>query len=484
MDMFEKVIKRIFEKSNNREDRLLVIVLLVFSIAANLVFISFNSETFIASRPILIVFTTIEAITFIFALLNILQPARLIIPAGGFVAVTLLLFRGGIHDDAIGGYYLLLISCSLLLGRRGLLIFGFLDTAAIIIIGLLETSGKITTHFGPVTERSTVATTAFFVIASSLALYFFITRLSHSIESARRNEREQIAANRDLKKLQAILEKRVNDRTAELQALFASMNDLVIIFDQEGRYQKILSDSSNLLLAHPEDLIGKTIHEFFPKKEADRFVRHIQKVSQTRTTMSIEYFIKTNDRKVYFDASVSPIEKDTVIWVARDITDRKLLEEGAHFIGTHDILTKLCNRAFFEEELSRLDNSRLFPVSVFMFDVDGLKILNDTQGHAAGDEILKRTGKVLSESFRNEDMIARIGGDEFVVLLPKTDEKAAHLALERIEHFLKLDNEDNATLLSISIGMAICTEKGSLIKAIKQADERMYQNKRSKQKIK
>jgi diguanylate cyclase (GGDEF)-like protein/PAS domain S-box-containing protein len=478
--MVKKIIQQVQKKSGNKDDRALTIALLLFSITANFVFISFNSETFITSRPIVFAFTIIEIITLIFAFLDILQPARIIFPFGGFVVVTILLFMGGIHDDAIGGYYLLLIFSTLLLGRKGLIFFGLLNTLAIIIIGYLETSGRIVTHFGPLTETSTIVTTAFFMVACSLTLYFFISRLKRMVEIARENEQEQIAANQELIKLQAILEKRVKERTSELQALFASMQDLVIVYNQEGRYLKILSASSNLLLALPEDFVGKTIHEFFPKEDADRFVRHIQKVLQTQTTISIEYSIQVNQRKVHFEASVSPLNENTVIWVARDITDRKLLEEGAHFIGTHDILTKLYNRTFFEEELSRLEKSRLFPVSVFMIDVDGLKIVNDKQGHAAGDEILKRTGKVLMKSFRSEDMVARIGGDEFVVLLPKTNEEAAQIAMDRINHFLKQNNKDNPMELRISIGIATTYDKGTVMAAMKQADERMYENKRSK----
>ena len=160
--------------------------------------------------------------------------------------------------------------------------------------------------------------------------------------------------------------------------------------------------------------------------------------------------------------------------------DRKQRENESFFIGTHDQLTGLYNRTFFEEELSRLEKSRLFPISIFMFDVDKLKIVNDTQGHPAGDEILRRTAQVLMKSFRSEDMVARIGGDEFVALLPRTDENTAHLTLERIKHFLELNNKNKPDILKISIGMATCEKQGSLAATLKQADDRMYLDKRSK----
>ena len=194
----------------------------------------------------------------------------------------------------------------------------------------------------------------------------------------------------------------------------------------------------------------------------------------------IEYSLEINHHKIWFDASVSYLDKDKVIWVARDITDRKLMEEKTTFIGIHDSLTKLYNRAFFEEELSRLEKSRLFPVSIFMIDMDGLKIINDSQGHPAGDELIKRVAKVLKESFRPEDMVARIGGDEFVVVLPMTKENAAFSALKRINHFLELNNKNNKNNLIISVGVATCNKPGSLSGTVKKADDLMYLDKRSK----
>ena len=278
-----------------------------------------------------------------------------------------------------------------------------------------------------------------------------------------------------------IAEKALLDSESELQALFASMKDLVIVYNKDGRYLKIAATDAQLLILPSKDLIGRTIHEVFPKTEADRWVNHIRNVLETQKADHIEYSLKIDNKELWFDASVSPINKDTVIWVAREITDRKQLEEKTRFIGVHDSLTQLYNRSYFEEELSRLEKSRLYPVSIFMIDVDGLKIINDSQGHAAGDHLLQRAAHVLMKSFRSEDMVARIGGDEFVVLLPSTDEEAAQSALNRIQHFLLLDNKDNPkTELIISVGLATGKKPGSLSGKLKEADGLMYQNKQAR----
>ncbi len=479
--MIANLLRKILIPPNTdtKTDRRFVIVILVFSIISSLFFISFDTGTFGSIRSILIVMTILEVISLLFAYWNLLLFARIVLPNAAFVAFTLLLVYGGVHDDSLGGYYLLLIFAAFLLGRWGLLFFGLLNTIAIFIIGMAETSGKLITHFGPLTDPSTIFTTAFFMAAVSLALFFFVTHLSNMIQLARKNEQKQIRTTRDLKKLKKVLEQRVMDRTAELQALFASMQDLVIVFDKEGRYLRIVN-SESLLINSPDRLIGNTLQDAFPKKEAARLVNHIQEVLKFQKTMPIEYPLMQGNRKIWYNASVSPLSKDTVVWVARDITERKQQEEKSIFIGTHDEMTGLYNRTYFEEELNRLKQSRLIPISIFMMDVDKLKTINDNQGHSAGDELLMRAARVLMASFRAEDMIARIGGDEFAAILPRADETAAQLVVDRIHHFLEVNNAGKDNMLELSIGVATCHEKCSLTATLKQADDRMYRDKQGR----
>lgn len=468
-------------KFHNPQERRFIIVILVFLIIATLIIFSFNPGSQVQIRPILIGFNLFAIIALFFALRDRLEPARLIIPLVGFIVVTLLLFYGGIHDDVIGGFYILLIVVTLLLGRKGLLVFGFLNTVAIVIIGVAEINGKITTRFGPLTDPSTVFASAAFMVTASLALHFFVDYLYRMIETARKNEQGQKRAIRALNQLKTSLEQRVKDSNAELNAVFTSMPDLVIIYDQEGRYLKIPTTNSQYLMNYKEDRIGKTVHDVLPREVANRFVQHIQAVLKTQKTLQIEYILEINHKKVWFNTSVSPLNKKSVIWIARDISDRKRIEEKARFAGTHDELTKLYNRTFFDEELTRLDKSRLFPVSLFMIDVDKLKTTNDTQGHAAGDKMLQRVAGVLGKAFRAEDVVARIGGDEFAVILPLTNEEGAQQAQKRIHHFLGLDNVKNdQNELSISVGVATCNKSGSLMETLKKADDAMYSEKRDK----
>jgi diguanylate cyclase (GGDEF)-like protein/PAS domain S-box-containing protein len=164
-----------------------------------------------------------------------------------------------------------------------------------------------------------------------------------------------------------------------------------------------------------------------------------------------------------------------------DIHARKLAEMKLQHLNMHDSLTGLYNRAYFMASLERLERGRQYPISVLMADVDQLKTINDRQGHACGDDLLRRAAQVLTLAFRAEDIIARIGGDEFAVLLPETNAKAAEAVQRRFYEMLKEHNTNHFTEnpISISSGISTAAEYGiSLSETLKEADSRMYQHKR------
>jgi diguanylate cyclase (GGDEF)-like protein len=162
-----------------------------------------------------------------------------------------------------------------------------------------------------------------------------------------------------------------------------------------------------------------------------------------------------------------------------DIVERRQVEHQLRSLSIHDALTGLYNRLFFDEALARLERERRFPVSILMADVDELKDINDRSGHAAGDAALKRVAQVLTAAFRDGDIIARIGGDEFAVLLPDTDAGASAEALLRVRQVLKEHNGAQAGMhLGLSFGMGTA-EDGELLEAgLHRADANMYRKKR------
>jgi len=149
--------------------------------------------------------------------------------------------------------------------------------------------------------------------------------------------------------------------------------------------------------------------------------------------------------------------------------------------STHDALTGLFNRAYFDNEMGRLGRGRQSPISVVIADIDGLKFCNDTCGHAAGDALIKATARALIESFRAEDVLARIGGDEFGVLLPGVAADQVEVTLMRLRTAVDRTEPPVAGFpLSVSFGSATTLVPTGLTEAIKLADQRMYREKRAK----
>jgi diguanylate cyclase (GGDEF)-like protein len=143
----------------------------------------------------------------------------------------------------------------------------------------------------------------------------------------------------------------------------------------------------------------------------------------------------------------------------------------------HDSLTGLYNRAFFEEELKRLNTNRQLPLSVILGDANGLKLTNDVLGHKQGDKLLETIGKILKESCREEDIVARLSGDEFAILLPKTGEEGVRKICERI-NFSCAAYKADFLKPSISLGYGIKTSYSENIEDIlKTAEDMMYKNK-------
>jgi diguanylate cyclase (GGDEF)-like protein len=162
-----------------------------------------------------------------------------------------------------------------------------------------------------------------------------------------------------------------------------------------------------------------------------------------------------------------------------DITDRKKAESDLLYLSYHDHLTGLYNRGFFENELKRLDTNQNFPLSIIMCDINGLKLINDSFGHDIGDALLKSAAEIIKKACRKEDIIARIGGDEFVVILPKTTEEYAQQISNHIKELASKEKVDNVEL-SIACGYDTKTsDNQSIIELISNAENHMYQHKLS-----
>lgn len=197
----------------------------------------------------------------------------------------------------------------------------------------------------------------------------------------------------------------------------------------------------------------------------------------------INYALDGSERYVLLQFSVLPGHEGdwALVQVAlTDITARKKAEAYLEYLGKHDVLTKLHNRAFYVDELNRLERKSLRPVSAVVIDLNGLKEANDQLGHDAGDALLRRLGEVLNGAATQPNHAARIGGDEFAVLMPGADKQAVAAMVETIGELLKINNQfySNAPL-SISLGVAT-SEPGETMEAmVRRADIAMYAQKRA-----
>ncbi len=161
-----------------------------------------------------------------------------------------------------------------------------------------------------------------------------------------------------------------------------------------------------------------------------------------------------------------------------NITARKKAEAYLEYLGKHDVLTRLHNRSFYVDELNRLQRKRQFPVTILIMDLDGLKAANDLLGHAAGDALLRRAGEVLANAVSRPAVAARIGGDEFAVLMAGADEHDGEALMEHIRKLTELNNQFHSEQrMSLSVGMA--TSRGETLEdTVRRADTAMYEEKR------
>ncbi len=271
--------------------------------------------------------------------------------------------------------------------------------------------------------------------------------------------------------------------------------------ESEDRYRQLFEMESDAIFLIAEDdgqilevnnaaaaLYGFSREELRSFRNTDLSAEPEKTTQATRTgvtTIPIRWHRKKNGTVFPVEIRASHFEwrgRRVHIAAIRDVTERQGAEEQLRFLGFHDAMTGLYNRTYFEEELDRLDHRRDGAVGILVTDLDGLKLVNDTLGHEKGDALLVETARVLEEVVRKSDMVARIGGDEFTILLPGADEALMEEVVGRIGAAL-CEREENAASGSalvprLSLGWAISADSGTPMRtAFRVADDRMYRDK-------
>ena len=268
------------------------------------------------------------------------------------------------------------------------------------------------------------------------------------------------------------------------EALFANSSDAIALADKEQQIMAINQQFSRLFGYSLEEIKGKSPDEVLAgnigRNEAKSMTQNVL-TGQNIALEAVRYAKGGKAIEVSIKGVPVVIDGEVVggYGIYTDISERKRYEEKLRFLSLHDQLTGLYNRAYFENELQRLTGSREYPISIISADLNGLKLINDTLGHGRGDDLLKVAAQALKESLRSSDILARVGGDEFVIILPGTSKAGGKSIARRISAIADKHNRDYPEMpLSISLGIATTAHvEQPLEEVLKDADDTMYRNK-------
>lgn len=272
-------------------------------------------------------------------------------------------------------------------------------------------------------------------------------------------------------------EKKLAESEKRNRGIVNALPDLVFTFDKNLIFTDYQSPREEELLMPKEAFIGKTLLDVMPAKIAHLGTSCIQKAFETGELQKFEYEIILNGELEHFEIRFVKSTEDEVIGISRNVSAEKRYRQKIEYLSYRDQLTGLYNRRFFEDELVRLDITDNLPLGIIMADVNGLKLVNDSFGHKMGDQLLKKVSQVIGESCREDEIICRIGGDEFVILIPKISAKETEQIIMRIK-----SNAEKERLGSIDLSISFGWELKNTIEedvheVFRRAENYMYKNK-------
>ncbi len=280
----------------------------------------------------------------------------------------------------------------------------------------------------------------------------------------------------------------INKERLLFKTTIHSLGDGVISTDPFGNIL-IMNDVAEKLTGWSmQDALGMPFERVFriidenTREKCITPIKNVTENKQQNITDENVLLIKKNGEEIAIEDCASPILDDGgnikgVVVVFRDYTDKKEKQARISYLSSHDQLTGLYNRHFFENEINRLEQEEIIPLSLALIDVNGLKLINDAFGHQMGDRLLQIVTKALVDVCRKDDTICRIGGDEFVILLPKTDICETEHVINKIHHKIS-DQRLKNTIISVSIGCATKTILDQKIMEIYlKAEKNMYRRK-------
>lgn len=273
-----------------------------------------------------------------------------------------------------------------------------------------------------------------------------------------------------------------------LDQVMKSVGDGIIVVDLEQRVTLLNRVAEELTGWSSGEARGKSFELVFQLSHENseyQVSNPVDEVLKTDHSTASSHHAMITDRQgrcFHIEVSATPVKDGDgattgVVLIFRDISERMAQSQRIEYLSYHDHLTGLYNRRYFEEELKRIDGRRHFPLSIIMGDINSLKMINDAFGHLTGDQVIYAAGKILKKFCRPNDVAARWGGDEFVLLLPNTDEETTAKIVERMNQAAALAPVDQG-MLSMAFGWD--TKKNlseDVLEVFKNAENYMYKHK-------
>ena len=349
-----------------------------------------------------------------------------------------------------------------------------------LVQGIFETHSNI-----PNMVMFSIIKGLFYVLITAMLVFWLIyPQMKKAIDS-----REEIKrAYKELEKSNHLYEELNLELSREqglLRALIDSIPDLVFYKSNDFIYLGC-NKAFEVFVGKPEsEIIGRTDFDLFDSDAAQLFRNMDIEMMKTNTAkVNEETITYPSGEKACLETIKGPyfdLNGDILglIGVSRNITERKMKEEEIRYLNYHDVLTGVYNRAFLHKQLIELDNEEHLPLSVIFGDINGMKLINDAFGHAEGDNTLIEIADILKQHCRKSDIICRVGGDEFSILLPKTDIGVAKSIVEDIREECRSRKQNrNSIHADIALGFATKNNLGeSFNETIVYAEDLMFRRK-------
>jgi diguanylate cyclase (GGDEF)-like protein/PAS domain S-box-containing protein len=276
--------------------------------------------------------------------------------------------------------------------------------------------------------------------------------------------------------------KQVIESQKQYRDLFEAVNDIVFILDVRGTFVSVNREGESFYGVERDDLKKMNFLQLVPidkRTEGQKILAEMTSGIKKEQEYIIEMLdIEGSRHQMHLNCKeVLEGGRLSIAVSARDNTEQIQVIEQVKYLSYHDKLTGLYNRTFFEEELERLQQNPVLPLSIIVGDVDGLKLTNDAFSHKKGDELLKRIADILKSSCSIEDSVIRVGGDEFAIILRETDEMVANNICSRIRNMCSQAAEDPVKP-SIALGTSTMYDISITVEqVVREAEDRMNRSK-------